>query len=920
MGSVARTFIGQWGRIGMALGALWALAPAHGENTHAPSSRPRSAERAAGYQMAGPTFTPPAADAKLPYNPMVDYYENKMRYLSGKQRYRHPEGTFLDVPVGGTGKIIIARAGPQRQIIPVNDLVEIRVYPPGSPEAKEIAFWKSENIHALGIDGLGRKISRYDSVEQALSSINQARQGVGASEVELLRRYLAAKQSQRALVAKQQPTNAPVAAASLPTREQTIPARIPSAPASMPVAATREAPPLPTFFGPPPPPESTEVSASTAHASAATPAPVATAPRAPAAHNSVAPGSFASAWVGYLSDEGHFAPPASSATPIPDLQPLTTPTPVAQPSQASALAQVKNDSVPPLPSAGSPWGSLPSNPTPAVPTPVSPTPASPQVVPATSSHTPAATATPALPVNHPPLSTAFNPGQLGSFIQNNCIQCHANGTITHFPAFTQDWAQWESLLKAGNPEAKTWLTQFKAKVVHGEMLAQAKLDKRSGPGKDFHDFVAAQSARYLSPAPAARGYGVRLTDPAKNALYDSVLANANIGDPNLREKVQGFDLMWDDVGNPTWSWAPHGGDSGRKGARPLATTNPAGPVSQELFAGRQWKEPFSKGFALGPNTQGLNKFSLVRFPRDASGQLIKAVRGLERHTRIRSGPNGGWGNLQDDPNDLNNPWASFPAGTHVFEVLYADVNGKPTPVDIVGYEKRIGADGVAMMVPNALRVDSSPEKIRAWVNAQTDSNPDYARILAAVNNPVQDAIVSNLGRGNVGGTPFTINNRPSRSIPGTKSVAQGVSPETWERLYRELPMESASGLKGWQLEAGDVFSGSHRGIAVNAQSCKNCHRFAGEPFRDIFEQSRLDDANVYAYGDGPGYDAVLGAPWFSPEALSLYSQDKFTYEMRSELAPFFENYDPRRHSPSQYRRNDDGPLTNNPLRNPSSAR
>jgi hypothetical protein len=239
----------------------------------------------------------------------------------------------------------------------------------------------------------------------------------------------------------------------------------------------------------------------------------------------------------------------------------------------------------------------------------------------------------------------------------------------------------------------------------------------------------------------------------------------------------------------------------------------------------------------------------------------------------------------------------------VYEVLYTDKLGTPTAIDIVAREKRIYGDTVRWAA-DAMRQDSGPEKIREWVARQLDrqTNPDYERILAALDKPQRDEVRSTLGESGTGGTPFEINGVRTGSIAGTKSVATGVSVETLQRMYAELPMESAVGRRGWQFEPTNVFSGSHRGVAVNSQTCKNCHTSAGEMFRDIFKDAGLNWDSVWAYGQGPGYDGVLSAPWFPPSELQKYYEFGFnSYKMRPEWGKFFDNFSKDKHDKTMYK-------------------
>ena len=129
-------------------------------------------------------------------------------------------------------------------------------------------------------------------------------------------------------------------------------------------------------------------------------------------------------------------------------------------------------------------------------------------------------------------------------------------------------------------------------------------------------------------------------------------------------------------------------------------------------------------------------------------------------------------------------------------------------------------------------------------------------------------------------------------------------------------MESSAGSRGWQLESQDLFANTHRGIALDSQTCLNCHGDAGETFDLIFKKAGYHDDpdGVAAYGTMQGYDGVLSAPWFSREALDGYGKRRATFAQRPEWAKFFENYNASEHSAQLYRRFDHLSATTNPLR------
>ncbi len=120
-------------------------------------------------------------------SPIVQRYEQGMQYIGGHPRERFPAEMFRDIPAGGTGKLRLAYFGPRDPALErayANEPVEIRWYPPGSPEAFHANLF---GVQALGVDGLGRKITRYAfSPRMALQSLLQ-------EELPLLKQYLQAK-------------------------------------------------------------------------------------------------------------------------------------------------------------------------------------------------------------------------------------------------------------------------------------------------------------------------------------------------------------------------------------------------------------------------------------------------------------------------------------------------------------------------------------------------------------------------------------------------------------------------------------------------------------------------------------------------------------------------------------------------------
>lgn len=530
--------------------------------------------------------------------------------------------------------------------------------------------------------------------------------------------------------------------------------------------------------------------------------------------------------------------------------------------------------------------------------------------------------------SRPGTASADAPASLHSAITGKCVSCHGRSAPA-FPEFVKDWGRWESLLNAGDPEAKRWLSRFNDKVVNGNMLALSGLSTDHGPGKDIVDLIGGASHRFGGPVPpksdAIRHLGSPeasyMINPAKREEYFNVLLGSNIANPELQKALLEFDGMWDSEGSPAWSWAPIGGDSGRKGQRPV-DREPSSPVMPHLFEnvdGKwQWKKPFNKGFAQGKDTRGIKSFFLIRFPRDEAGNLIKGVRGTESHLSHRdlSSSNGYASSPREGTPDI---WASFPEGTRVMEILYSTSLGEPVLVDVLSREKRISPGGQTVTwVPDAHRIDASPDKIRKWVQSQPDAttNPDLAKILAAVGTTQSDSIRSNLGAGNSGGAPFVVDGARTNVIHGSKSVLPpGISRETLLRMYKTMPQTSAAGSDGWQLEVQDVYAGAHRGIKVDSKTCANCHGSAGESFQSVFAEAGLPTTSVSAYGNVGGYDGVLSAPWFNREALNEYGQRVRT-DMRPEWGKFFEDYDPSRHSANRYLRTVPWGMGDRPLTRP----
>jgi len=745
-------------------------------------------------QVPAPVARPlTAADRAAIYT-----YENEMRYSDGEPRYPFSKQNplmFRDVPPGGNGKIIVAYFGPRRSdvdaLAATNPLFEARNYPIESPEHKHAQLFPG--VGALGIDGLGRKISRYNGPMDALSSLMNGNEGP------LLRRYLDAKGAGQAplVVEKPKPKPAPQFA-SLPRfafdTGEAIGGGRHSTPAPEPAPA------------PVPKPESSSL------------------PRAGSAR--------------YAFDDGVAVPAPTSVS--------------ASPYASLPASRGFDHSVP----GAKPFARQPAG------------------------------------------GTEFNPSGLANLLNTNCIKCHNGNMAPVFPQFLGNWPEWEKKLIAKDKSATDWLTRLNSHVVHGQMLRLGGLSRHEGTGKEFNDFVAFQFNRFnphLAGEPnLGSEFATELIDGRNRALYRSLIAQANIPDPAVRRELMEYDGIYDGVGSPAWSFAPHGGDSGRRGQRPV-DREPANPPKGDLFdqlpdGSFSWREPFRNGFAVGPNTQGLEGFVVVRFPRDAAGNIIKGVKGFEQK------PTG-------DAGDLNSPFGSFPDGTKVFQVLYSRSLGQPVVIDVESRQKRVDADGTVTWIGNSNRQDASPENITEWVNANLSTLPsdDARKLLSAVQSTQSDEIRSELGGNRSGGTPFIENGRRTNSIRTGKSQVHDVSPSTLLRMYREMPLESALGSRGWQLEPTNVFRNSHRGIPINSKTCNNCHRNAGEEFRHVFNQAGLTAQFVSAYGNVGGYDGILSAPWFSQQALDQYGSQVLP-EMRPEWAKFFENYDPRKHNTLMFQR------------------
>jgi hypothetical protein len=117
-----------------------------------------------------------------------------MEDLGPRERFddrRFTGKMFTDIPQGGTGKLRLAYFGPRNDELErsaqANPLIEVRRYDFDSPEHQHAHLF---NAQALGVDGLGRKITRYGM--DPMTALNSMIQ----SELPLLKKYLEAKNSQ----------------------------------------------------------------------------------------------------------------------------------------------------------------------------------------------------------------------------------------------------------------------------------------------------------------------------------------------------------------------------------------------------------------------------------------------------------------------------------------------------------------------------------------------------------------------------------------------------------------------------------------------------------------------------------------------------------------------------------------------------
>lgn len=488
-----------------------------------------------------------------------------------------------------------------------------------------------------------------------------------------------------------------------------------------------------------------------------------------------------------------------------------------------------------------------------------------------------------------------------------CTNCHGESE-KGFPEYLSSKDKFEKRLDKKDPEAGKLLKDLNTYVANGSMLKEAGLASTS-VGKEFSDAIKRQYDKYIGPEKEAPPTSpLWMIDPSKKDEYGKVLAAAikNIPDPEIRKLLSNPDVIHDPKGAPPQTWAPHGGQAGMTGARPLDFP-PAIPVAKALFdEDGNWRAPFAArgGFAMAKDTQGLDHFFMIRFPRDEQGNLVKGVTGEEVRASTSTGPRFG-----DTPNEKS-IYASFPKGTTMTEVLYTRGLGadKPVPVDILTREKEISDDGKVSWRPNGFRM--SQDNIRKWAEEQP-SSPSVQRLLSSLDNPKPDRIKSELGEERQGGNPFVVDGKRVGILEGTKSEVKGLAPDFLRKLYDEVPMTSVAGRKGEQLETTDLFSGSHRGMPINGRFCSNCHDGAGENFGDVFDRAGLPITNVSAYGQMAGSDGVLSHNPFDRASLDVYPSTAgnkrppgmiINKEMRADYGEYFETYDPEVHLDSIYKR------------------
>lgn len=143
-------------------------------------------------QAAPPSVEPQTTELTPAERAAINHYEKNKRYSTdGSQREYFPKDMFQELR-GGNGKLMLAYFGPRRadleRMVENNELVGVRNYAYGSPEHKHAGL---SGVQALGVDGLGRKITRYAMPpESALRSL------IASPEVMELDRYLQAKRKQ----------------------------------------------------------------------------------------------------------------------------------------------------------------------------------------------------------------------------------------------------------------------------------------------------------------------------------------------------------------------------------------------------------------------------------------------------------------------------------------------------------------------------------------------------------------------------------------------------------------------------------------------------------------------------------------------------------------------------------------------------
>lgn len=147
---------------------------------------------------------------------------------------------------------------------------------------------------------------------------------------------------------------------------------------------------------------------------------------------------------------------------------------------------------------------------------------------------------------------------------------------------------------------------------------------------------------------------------------------------------------------------------------------------------------------------------------------------------------------------------------------------------------------------------------------------------------------------------------------GVDTMPEEFTSELAMEMYKKYPLEDRTGL-AWKTEGKLVartltpnpkteFSLRPQGdlsyaIAVNAQTCNQCHREVGRPFADLEKQALL-------YGEMWGNDEVFFFhPWASNVIhTSAASQGDFRSTFREEFvkAGIFQKFDSKKHSADYY--------------------